>query len=194
VKYLIDLDGVVTDFFAGFLSEATRVLQRPVTLVDPTQWDLALSCQLTKEEEKKVWHAISQSKTFWFELPPHPTLTGDVLVQNIAPLTIYEEVYFVTARTQGLRIKHQTERWLEAHGVNRPTVVLASEKLPLIQTVRIDRVIEDNPFLLWELRKYPHIQTTLCERPYNTHIAWEGLRRVTSLTEVFQRKAGHATI
>lgn len=145
---IIDVDGVLADFILGF----TGLLQTislnengpPISLFrydEVTVWDEHIQ-GVSRELVNKTWARAKGSEEFWTSLRPIP---NDEELTRLAWLCDAHEryaVYFVTARP-GRWAKSGTEKWLKAHGIAHPTVVMTEKKVLIADAVGADFAIDD---------------------------------------------------
>jgi uncharacterized HAD superfamily protein len=159
---IFDIDGVLADFSEGFTTLASKMFGVEVTRAtdQPTyHW-----ANLTKEQANLVWREVDKSHYFWENLRP---LIDQQYFEEIDSLAFERPLYFVTARPD--YAKKQTENWLAAWGVSRPTVITTKRKGEFAKAVDAGFCIEDKPsnasMVAWltegETKSY------LIDRPYN---------------------------
>lgn len=196
----VDIDGVLsnfTDAFADTLAHATG--RRLVTTYpyQPPVWDWPQAVGYTQDEVDDAWKKIHRSTDFWQELRAH---TGAVTFldrlwrwaafENWTLLTSHE-ICFITSR-DGLRVKDQTERWLERHGFGgkHPTVLIArGDKGPLVQTLGLTHVVDDRPENIQSYMAHglPAENAVLYRASYNDAFAASHPQSVSSLEELAVR-------
>ena len=185
-KILIDIDGVVADFWSGF-SAILKVLN---PAVERTMGLTRKSYQYTEEEQKAVleaWKIVRESSVFWRNLPP---ICNAETFHRLDKLRKWNELYFVTARI-GLHPQHDTMAWLIRQGMGCPTVIVPESKMTsdavpyankaaVAKAIGIEWALEDSPHVAGKLMaKVPN--TYLITRPYNKDI--EGIARVKTVIE-----------
>jgi hypothetical protein len=147
-----DIDGVLANFLDGY-----RNLQswqgKPRT--ESLNWDDYYS--------PEVWAEIRQSRYFWEDLPacvPDPVFRR---INGLGPST----VYFATNRV-GVDVKTQTEHWLMARGIQRPTVVITAKKGEFAYAVGATHAIDDKAGnAVYTAYHSPRTMSYLLDRPYN---------------------------
>lgn len=127
-KVMFDVDGVLADFVGGYRRLQEKLGQKPTS---GTRWD--------DYWDKAVWSYIKQSPSFWYELP---LLATEEEMAAINDLQDQADVYFVTAKP-GFNAHQQTCRWLEKHGIYRPTVILSQHKAEIAKALEAHYSIED---------------------------------------------------
>lgn len=83
---------------------------------------------------------ILGSRKFWERLPSIEGAAETLRKLNF--LSKDHDVYFLTNR-MGTGSKTQTEKWLYMHGFDYPTVLLASDKIPIIKALDLGFYIDD---------------------------------------------------
>lgn len=151
-KLGVDLDGVLanfTDAYAKLATERTGI-QFPKMSADwPRSWYWDRDAGVSKEDEKAIWQEITEGNTFWYRLEPLPG-AHDTIRCLEKLVRQGHDVYFITNR-MGRQAKTQTEQWLYNLGMNYPTVLVASDKLPIIKSLGIDFYIDDKPETVHEI-------------------------------------------
>lgn len=175
LKFCIDVDGVLANFTDAYAKALTRRtgIEFPVASADwPTSWFWERDAGVTKEQESETWHHdIIQSRTFWQRLSPVPN--AKPALKHLNKMTQRgDEVYFITNRMGDLA-KLQTERWLYAHGVNYPTVIVTGDKVPFLRALKANFFIDDKPDTVMDVgrvaaeEKWENFNLFLFDTPYN---------------------------
>lgn len=163
MKLAIDIDGCLADFNSAFHRLLVQAhgdrFPHGYAPHQPPVWEWPRYFGYTEEEEGIVWKAVHSSRTFWQELDEEPY--GSEALHQLDRLSFDgHDIYFVTNR-RGLKAKLQTERWLEARGMYNPTVLLASNKIPILKSLGVDAFVDDKPETLlqasvhcWPTRVY----------------------------------------
>lgn len=147
MKIGFDIDGVLADFNPPYMDLLIEVSGRD--LFGPLRHDPAYphiwlypgAVGYTRAEEDAAWQRIRTEGTFWRGLSPlYPA--DDVLRALRALRDAGHDLYFVTSRP-GWRAKHQTEEWLEAHGLPGATVLICSDKAGAMLLLGLDAYIDD---------------------------------------------------
>ncbi len=147
MKLGIDMDGCLADFntaFYALLLAKFGARDTPVGYI-PTQppcWQWPRHLGYTEAEELSVWQDVWQSPTFWQYLGEEAHASETVtLLDKLAFLG--HDVYFITHR-KGVKVKLQTERWLEARGMYNPTVLVCEgDKVPLYGALGLTAAVDD---------------------------------------------------
>lgn len=194
MKVVFDVDGVLTDFVAGFtnlLAACAVELKAPPfvphTNAEQQSWDfdaqpdvLALAWQIVRDTY------------FWQKLKPLIGLREFYLINE---LRADYDVYFLTSRP-GKRAKQQTERWLKNYGVNNPTVIVVSsptDKLDVLSGLDpVDFLIEDHPQLIVRVDELKLVNNLFVRLwPYNEEVKLSdrvvGVTSVESFIEAIKR-------
>lgn len=93
-----------------------------------------------------IWHAIESTPDFWTTLKP----IEDGVVKRLWDVAQKNkwEVFFITQRpaTAGEPVQRQTQRWLQQHGFELPSVIpLSGSRGKACQALRIDFLVDDTP-------------------------------------------------
>jgi hypothetical protein len=101
---------------------------------------------LTSAETRQLWAHVRTIENFW-------TTLGEIETGSVARLAAFRaeydcEVLFVTQRpaSDGATTQMQSQRWLEAHGFELPSVfVMSGSRGKLADALALDVVIDDRP-------------------------------------------------
>ena len=186
-KILIDIDGVLADFWDGF-SRVLRYLNPAVDLCT----GLSRKAYTYTEAEQSVinlaWDVVRNSPHFWRNLP---AMCGCDAFFRLEKLRKAHELYFVTARI-GLHPQQDTLAWLIKQGMGCATVIvpehkMSSDSIPysdkgsIAKAVGIQWALEDSPLVANRLLARGCQDTYLINRPYNKDV--EFLQRVDTVLE-----------
>ncbi len=152
----LDIDGVLADFNTAFAERLATLTGRTLAPApfDPHVWDWPRQIGYTGDEVDLAWRSVDQEANFWRALPAR---TGAVtFLSNLCQWMAYQnwvhahshEVYFLTTRTHGIRVKDQTEAWLQAHGFGcRPPTVLITrgDKGEVAFPLGLTHAVDDRP-------------------------------------------------
>lgn len=99
------------------------------------------------------------------------------------------DVYYITNR-MGQQAKYQTELWLYNAGMNYPTVLMAANKLPIIESLGLDFYIDDKPETVYELAEVPGLVKSLYMKDagYNRAFTQLKFNRVSSVKEALHKE------
>jgi uncharacterized HAD superfamily protein len=196
MKIGVDIDGVLADFTSAF--NALVKAEYGITLPNPApSWNWHRDGGVTKEMDSKLWGYIMDSM-WWGTLFP---MTG--AVEALERLNLMsragDDIYFITSRP-GKLSKFLTEMWLKFHGMDAPTVLVTSNKGPVVKGLGLDVFVDDKPENNYEVIQatgYGEVRVYLIDAPYNqwadqpknygTRIA--SLSAVLDLEAVAERKA-----
>lgn len=149
-----DVDGVLADFDLGYrlaFRERYGILKER-----PQRWD--------ESTDSNVWADIKASRNFWTSLVP---LCRREVFRDINMLIgLGHPVYFVTARV-GFEPKRQTEEWLHAQGIDRPTVVVANLKAVFAEAAGTTHSIDDKFGNAYVVSLLKGVKSYLLDAPYN---------------------------
>ena len=134
LRIACDLDGTLADMGAALQREARN-------LFGPDAGDFQ---RLTARQLRKLWEHVGEVEDFWLSLP-------EIEPGGVARLAVLAalhrwEVLFHTQRpaTAGETAQIQTQRWLEAHGFELPSVyVMEGSRGKLADALGLDAVIDD---------------------------------------------------
>ena len=137
-----DLDGVVADFPAAFLSEAAKLLGD--TGIHHRSAPMPDLDAVSPADAKRVWRVITDTPNWWLGLAPYEPAQIARLYQ-LARRHRWE-VSFLTSRlpTAGDSVQFQSQTWLEAFGFYMPAVVtVPGSRGEIANALRLDIVIDD---------------------------------------------------
>lgn len=144
----VDVDGVLACFEDGYAPLLTKQtgIEFPRLGEDgwPDCWFWERKAGVKKEDEDKVWGQIGASDTFWYHLPANEGAYD--FLSELSTLQHYEgtDVYFITHRSVGIKVKEQTEDWLvEAGFEGFPTVLISQEKGTACKALRVTHYLDD---------------------------------------------------
>lgn len=172
-----DIDGVLADFNLAYgklfieIGKENRFgenwQERLAATEFPLSWDWETQAGYSPETIRAVWDHIKRSEKFWMNLTTYPG-TERVIKRLNQMANGGSEVYFLTNR-MGEKAKLQTEKWLYNLGVNYPTVIVASDKLPIIQSLSLNFFIDDKPETIQAISEanLPDLKLWLRKHPYN---------------------------
>jgi hypothetical protein len=176
IRIACDLDGTLADMEAGLQREAERLFGyidvRGTRAISPVVEDLLAGDTVVQPEDgpagemqpasangtadarpglshwqmRKLWVHVRQVEDFWLALPEIEP--GAVARLAEAATRHGWEVIFVTQRpsTAGETSQLQSQRWLEAHGFELPSVyVMKGSRGKLAEALALDVVIDDRP-------------------------------------------------
>lgn len=181
---IFDVDGVLADFVGGFTARARELFPDvPITQTHgQASWNGFAG--MDKKQIGMTWESIKGDRYFWRKLAP---LVDAVALDRIYYLHRDNNVYFVTSRV-GVDCKRQTEYWLEAQGIARPTVVICKRKGEFAKAVDADCAIDDkaNNASCIDWITEGTCKSYLLDRPYNQapqDFMGSGVVRVSSVEQ-----------
>jgi hypothetical protein len=165
-----DLDGVLANFTRGFTRIANHLYGTPVG-DHPSQeswmFEELPALGLDKAKCDGVWKVINESPTFWANLDPfNPSVM--FLIEKI------KNKVFITNRP-GIMPREQSVAFLERWGVYSPTVIVASDKVPVLRDHKVVAMIDDYYKNCFPIREaIPECYTAMLHTPYNKihHDEW----------------------
>jgi FMN phosphatase YigB (HAD superfamily) len=163
-----DLDGTVADMYSALRREAVtlfgeEVLHAPVQASHPQEAGKEQSPQpkpeddqtatlaiqelrLTARQQNQLWDHVKNIENFWTSLPE----LEPGIISRIAQAAAQRrwEVIFLTTRpsTKGELVQLQSQRWLEAHGFQYPSVyVVQRSRGKIADALGLDVFVDDRP-------------------------------------------------
>jgi 5'(3')-deoxyribonucleotidase len=182
-----DIDGVLADFTSSYAKRIVKVTGEnlfPTPLTIPC-WDWDTHYGYTKDQIAATWESIQDDSLFWQKLNPIPDRE---LFARLNVLSKSHPMYFITNRI-GKNCKQQTERFLYEQGINYPTVLIAANKKPIIEALKIDFFIDDRLETMNELLPLGKEFFYLKDTTYNQKGRSVGMRIVPDVKEALE-KAG----
>lgn len=141
MKIGIDIDGVLADFTKSFNALVRAEFGIELPYPAPT-WQWHREGGVTKQQDNQLWNIIKTTH-FWATLVPLPGAIE--VIQRLDQLSHDgHDVYFITSRP-GKLAKFHTEWWLKSYGMNFPTVLVTSDKGPVVQGLGLNIFIDDKP-------------------------------------------------
>jgi hypothetical protein len=191
LRIACDLDGTLVDMDAGLQREAERLFGSDVDLhasparrlesaedveeeiAEPPAVDAAAQGSpatrraLTRAELRQLWAHVGQVENFWASLAE---VEAGAVAQLSAAATRHRwDVLFVTQRpsSAGDTTQRQSQRWLQAHGFECPSVFVTGSRGRVAHALSLDAVLDDRPdncldvvtdskatpFLIWRHRR-----------------------------------------
>ena len=168
LRVAFDLDGTIADMHVVLRKEAeklfgvgqlSRVVEPSGAAVDPNGHtteaakDPARESQkvmselhLTSRQQMQLWEHVKTVENFWCGLPE----MEPGIVARIAQTAIQRrwEVIFLTTRplVAGETVQIQSQRWLETHGFQYPSVfVVQRSRGKIADALELDAVVDDRP-------------------------------------------------
>jgi len=194
----LDIDGVFADFLTPYASLLARVngkdllpfgWKRDKGFLWAVDWNWEGAYGYSQKVVDEVWRDhILPSQRFWRDLP---LLGGARLAArtiNYLARSGAADVYFVTARP-GTKATAQTEDWLVRIGIHNPTVLLSSNKIPILIGLGATHFIDDKPDTIKEAVA-AKLQTHLYLKraPYNQRLGGDGFYRVWNVKEMLDKE------
>ncbi len=164
-----DLDGTVADMYFALRREAVKLFGDEVLRkaeVTPTQpqvigkeeggkpkleddqaaSDALQELHLTSRQQGQLWDHVKEIENFWTTLPE----LEPGIISRIAKAAHERrwEIIFLTTRpsTKGELVQLQSQRWLEAHGFQFPSVyVVQRSRGKIADALALDAFVDDRP-------------------------------------------------
>lgn len=193
IRIGFDVDGVLALFEPAYGRLIERISGKRLFPEDwqdmvkqntfPTVWDWDQAAGYTRADSSAAWKSIKADPNFWSDLDHYP----DVLevARQLRTKPYKSEVYFITHR-MGTCVKLQTENWLLDRGFSNPTVLIAGDKIPLINSLELDVYIDDKPETVEDAVANTKTRIYLMDRPYNREVTVG--ERVTSIEAMLKRE------
>lgn len=174
LRVAFDLDGTVADMYSTLHQEALKLFgpetlakaayKKPVSVASeapttvqgkegetpaPRAEDTATAMEelhLTARQQMQLWDHVKKIENFWTMLPE----LEPGIIARIAKATLERrwEVIFFTTRpsTAGEMTQLQSQRWLEAHGFQYPSVyVVQRSRGKIADALQLDAFVDDRP-------------------------------------------------
>jgi 5'(3')-deoxyribonucleotidase len=184
----IDLDGVVANFSAKFLSVANTMFELNCKQEDQTSWDFRDCQPITKYQEDTVFKTLMNTDNWWLSLDPLPETDA------LRELEHKYQIYFITARfnSAGLPMTDQAAIWLRREFfITNPCVIACKHKGPLLAALNVEYFIDDNVPNIADARvSSPFTKCYIQDQPYNREYEQGSVTRVKSLNEFFAQIEG----
>jgi hypothetical protein len=185
MKIAFDVDGCLANFTDSYAAKlvkvtGTNLLPKPLTI---PCWDWDKHYGYSQDQIAATIENVAADKLFWQKLD---TLAEPEVFTRINSLSKDNEVYFLTNRF-GSNAKQQTEKWLYEQGILYPTVIIGSNKRPILDTIKVTFFVDDKLETMNELGARPNFY--LIETTYNQTGRISGLATASSVKDALQ-KAG----
>ena len=113
---------------------------------DPVATDAMRELHLTARQQMQLWDHVKKIENFWSTLPE----LEPGIIARIAKAAVERrwEVIFLTTRpsTAGELVQMQSQRWLEAHGFQYPSVyVVQRSRGKIADALALDAFVDDRP-------------------------------------------------
>mgnify|MGYP006195708599 CR=1 FL=1 len=172
LRIAVDLDGTLADMDTALQAEAERLFGAGVDLraslrgrpegspgvetPDPTASSPGMRpaapppeparVRLSDRQQRQLWTRVREIDNFWESL--REVEPGAVARLALAAASARWEVLFITTRppSGGDTTQVQSQRWLEAHGFERPSVfVVSGSRGHVASALTLDAVVDDRP-------------------------------------------------
>lgn len=167
VKISVDLDGVLVDWVTGYRQLVKELVGVDLPAATTWQWDREV---LGKERVAEVWRWIHAHPGWWLRLQSLEGYPAFDRLNQLARRGV--DVYFITARPEGT--KRVAEDWLERHGIEFPTVVLARSKWIACAGIGVQYGLDDHEEYAESCAQEADVNMTILDAPYNQ--GWTGQR------------------
>lgn len=179
-RALIDVDGVLVDFYRGSRPILEKIAGRALTDDDFLRWDIT-AC-LPDQSMKEEFGRIVDSPGFCASLPLIP---GSVEGIESLHRNGFEVVYVTSNRMDSVPWVHERDRWLMKHFGAKQTEIVHCHRKELVAG---SFLVDDRPKNVEAWALHHPGPAFLWDQPYNRYAEQEhaGFRRVRSWTEVLQ--------
>jgi hypothetical protein len=170
LRIAVDLDGTLADMDAALQEEAERLFgpgvdlrgasaarveeapdaESPESSASSTGLQAAVASapgiRLSARQQHQLWTHVRDMENFWFSL--REIEPGAVARLAAAAAAHNWEVLFITTRPAcaGDTTQRQSQRWLQAHGFELPSVyVVAGSRGRIATALTLDAVLDDRP-------------------------------------------------
>lgn len=222
LRIACDLDGTLADMDAALQREAERLFGPDVDLhasparriesAEDVEEEIAAAPStegssptestttrraLTRSELRQLWAHVGQIENFWASLGE--VEAGAVALLAAAAAKHRWDIIFVTQRpsSAGDTTQRQSQRWLQAHGFECPSVFVTGSRGRVAHALSLDAVLDDRPdncldvvtdskatpFLIWRHRREslpPGITQTRIQTVFSIREALEHLERMAT--------------
>lgn len=146
LKILLDCDGVVSNFYDPCLDIIKDLVDEPLELKDPGNWDIFHAHGLS-EEVRKATYEVMNRPGWCSSLKPYPGA-----IDGVQQLMMLGDVYIVTSPTRGDTWHREREIWAYNHlGIYTKRVIHTAAK----EMVYGDLLIDDRESNLQAWAKAP---------------------------------------
>ena len=159
LRVAFDLDGTLADMHVVLRREAERLFgeSQLATVVEPAganpgeqdepESDKVMAeLHLSERQQMQLWEHVKTVENFWCGLPE---MEPGIVARLAETATSRRwEVLFVTTRpvVAGETVQIQSQRWLEAHGFQYPSVfVVQRSRGRIADALELDAVVDDRP-------------------------------------------------
>lgn len=167
MKFGFDLDGVLAQFNVAFhdllVARHGDRFPKGYDPSDPPVWEWPRHFGYTEAEEMKVWEEVWASRTFWQHLNVIPGEERTIHQLNALNVHDGHEIHFITNR-RGKAVQYQSAWFLSNAGFRHPSVIIARNKYPVIQSLKLDAYTDDKIETVNELAQAfedDHIRTRI---------------------------------
>lgn len=191
MKLGIDIDGCLAKFntpFHALLVEMHGIRNQPEGYNPemPPVWQWPRLLGYTAEEEQATWERVWGNPLWWARLDEYDGASQAISLLDRLSFDGHE-VYYITHR-KGVRVKIQTERWLEARGSYNPTVLISGgDKIPLFRELRLDAIVDDKKDTLNRAaREIANLTVYAKNTLHNIEDRYYSIKGVNSVLEMVQ--------
>jgi len=170
MKIGIDIDGVIANFSKAFSLLLRDMYGNHLPIIENENeilyWDWEKWYPLEEPElYEKAFEEINKSDNFWMQVE---LINEEHWNRFVKCFNVPEhEVYFITSRTNGINLHHQTVEWLSYHGWKNPQVILSKQKHVIVDELKLDYFIDDNLSTLSSVSWYTDAKCYLYNYPHN---------------------------
>jgi uncharacterized HAD superfamily protein len=194
-RLAFDMDGVVANFAAGFLSLVNQRFQLTLSYDQWRSYDPVMDGLMTQEQWDAGWEMLRSTPLFWAHLPcfrstPFNSINEDMrnFVYNGYFVTRRQDTDLAESGPQDSNI--QSRIWLEQNGITEASSIIAvhhSDRINLLKAIGVDAYVDDYPEQFLACRA-AGIRAYLIDRPWNQGV--DTPYRVFTLQQFIDRSLG----
>lgn len=195
MRLAFDIDGCLANFnepYAKLLIEESgqdlfpKGWQDEPDLICPV-WNYDKHFGYSELHIQMALDRIRDNPNFWHEL--RPCFGARAALRHINQLAkLGHDVYFITTRF-GVNCKRQTEQWLYDMGIDFPTVIISSNKPPVLKGLGASLFVDDKLSTIESIGdEVDEGGVFLLDRPYNREGRSRYIQIVSSVMDALKAK------